>query len=116
MQQAACTVLLSTKHIGAIYELCGPEDLNQFDIAKALGDCLKRVVQAEVIDIPAWRAEAKASGLGRYQRDALTGMFRYYDANGFCGNPNVLSMLLGRTPTTFGDFLEREIGYFKAIQ
>jgi hypothetical protein len=34
-------------------------------------------------------------------------MNRHYDRYGFLGNPNVLRMLLGRSPTSFRDYVLR---------
>jgi hypothetical protein len=36
-------------------------------------------------------------------------MNAHYDADGFRGNPNVLSWLLGRAPATFEDYVRRLI-------
>jgi hypothetical protein len=36
-------------------------------------------------------------------------MFIYYEKYGMRGNPNVLRMVLGRNPTTFDQFISKEI-------
>jgi hypothetical protein len=33
----------------------------------------------------------------------------HYDAHGLIGNPNVLRWMLGREPTRFADFVNREL-------
>jgi len=104
---AAATVLNQPAHYGATYELAGTASLAQGDVAQILSQVLKRQVQVEVIPLEAWKRDAEAAGLGRYQIDTLTSMFRYYDRFGFAGNPNVLSWLLGRPPTTFDQFVRR---------
>jgi uncharacterized protein YbjT (DUF2867 family) len=107
--QAAAVVLTEPGHLGATYELAGPEVLTQTQIAEILSKHLKRPVRAEQITIEAWTLQARASGMGEYQIETLLKMFRYYDRNGFWGNPHTLSQLLGRTPTKFDTFVERTI-------
>jgi uncharacterized protein YbjT (DUF2867 family) len=107
--QAAAVVLTEPGHLGATYELAGPEVLTQTQVAEILSRHLKRPVRAEQITIEAWTLQARASGMGEYQIETLLKMFRYYDRNGFWGNPHTLSQLLGRTPTKFDTFVERTI-------
>ena len=107
--QAAAVVLTEPGHLGATYELAGPEVLTQTQVAEILSKHLKRPVRAEQITIEAWTLQARASGMGEYQIETLVKMFRYYDRNGFWGNPHTLSQLLGRTPTKFDTFVERTI-------
>jgi len=107
--QASAVVLTEPGHLGATYELAGPEVLTQTQIAEILGRRLKRPVRAEQITIEAWTLQAQASGMGAYQIETLVKMFHYYDRNGFWGNPHTLSQLLGRTPTKFDTFVERTI-------
>ena len=107
--QAAAVVLTGPGHLGATYELAGPEVLTQTQIAEILSKHLKRPVRAEQITIEAWTLQARASGMGEYQIETLTKMFHYYDRNGFWGNPRTLSQLLGRTPSKFDAFVERTI-------
>jgi hypothetical protein len=39
----------------------------------------------------------------------LLKMFRYYAEFGLVGNPNVLRWLLGRQPTSLGDFIAETV-------
>jgi len=107
--QAAAVVLTEPGHLGATYELAGPEVLTQTQVAEILSKHLKRPVRAEQITIEAWTLQARASGMGEYQIETLTKMFHYYDRSGFWGNPHTLSQLLGRTPSKFDAFVERTI-------
>ncbi len=50
--------------------------------------------------VEAWESRARAAGMGDYQRETLAAMFRSYAAHGLVGNANVLTWLLGRSPTT----------------
>jgi uncharacterized protein YbjT (DUF2867 family) len=107
--QAAAVVLTEPGHLGATYELAGPEVLTQTQVAKTLSKHLKRPVRAEQITIEAWVRQAQTSGMGEYQIKTLIKMFQYYDRNGFWGNPHALTSLLGRTPTKFEAFIKRTI-------
>ena len=108
--QAAAVVLTEPGHLGATYELAGPEVLTQTQVAEILSKHLKRPVRAEQITIEAWTRQAQASGMGQYQIETLIRMFQYYDRNGFWGNPHTLTSLLGRTPTKFEAFIKRTMG------
>jgi hypothetical protein len=45
--------------------------------------------------------------MGDYQRETLIKMFRAYARDGLRGNPNMLSWLLGRPPTSLASFAAR---------
>jgi NAD(P)H dehydrogenase (quinone) len=105
--EAAARVLTETGHSGATYELVGTPPLSQVEVAEALSHALKRPVRAEAQSIEAWETQARAAGMGDYQRDTLIKMFRWYAQSGLVGNPNVLGWLLGRAPTTFDAFAAR---------
>ena len=53
-----------------------------------------------------WTQQAEAVGMGAYQIETLLQMFVYYQENGFVGNCNILTWLVGRKPTTFLQFVE----------
>jgi NAD(P)H dehydrogenase (quinone) len=108
--QAAAVVLTDPGHLGATYELAGPEALAQTQVAEILSKHLKRPVRAERITIDAWTLQARGSGMGEYQIETLIKMFHYYDRNGFRGNPHTLTSLLGREPTKFETFVKRAMG------
>jgi len=105
--EAAAVVLTTGGHVGATYELAGPEVLSQTEVASLLGEKLGRPVRARVVPLEAWEQGARAAGLGDYQVRTLVAMFRYYERYGFWGNPRALGWLLRRPPTTFAAFLER---------
>ncbi|MBI5934420.1 MAG: NmrA/HSCARG family protein [Chloroflexi bacterium] len=104
---AAAIVLTEPRHIGATIELVGTPPMSQREIADSLADPLGHPVEAEVVSLEEWERVARASGLGDYQVLTLLKMFCYYESHGFAGNPNALSCLLGRQPTSFAEFVER---------
>jgi uncharacterized protein YbjT (DUF2867 family) len=104
--EAAAIVISDPKHEGATYELAGPDRYTQGEIVEILTNMLNLPVQIEQVPLDKWEREALSKGLGRYQVDTLTAMFRYYDRHNFWGNSMVLGWLLGRIPTNFKAFLQ----------
>ena len=105
--EAAAIVLTQPGHCYATYELCGTRPLSQDEVATAISKQIGRDVHPQVVDLADWREQARRSGLGPYQIDILSCMFRYYDAFGLVGNANVLGWLLGRSPTNLSEFIHR---------
>lgn len=105
--EIAARVLLESGHEGATYELCGGELLSQNEIANMLGERLGREVKGKVIALAQWAELGRSAGLNDYAVETLLNMFRYYEQYGFCGNSHVLGWLIGCSPTTFSQFLDR---------
>jgi NAD(P)H dehydrogenase (quinone) len=106
-------VLTESGHSGAIYELCGPEKLTQFELAATLAKILNRRVEVVVESIDDWSERARRSGVGDQAISTLVQMFEYYDRFGFWGNSGVSEYLLGRPPTSFCEFAERTLATSK---
>lgn len=106
---AAAIVLTEPGHTGATYELAGSEALTPAQVAAILEEQVGRSVRAQAVPLDAWERGARASGLGDYQVDTLLQMFRYYERNGFWGNPHVLGWLTGHPPASFEDFVRRTV-------
>ena len=96
-------------HIGATYELVGTQAMTQIEIASILSRELSRPVKAESLPSKTWKRKATDAGMSGYQSDTLVEMFEYYDRYGLVGNPNILSILLGRPTTSFEAFIERTL-------
>lgn len=103
--QVAANVLSKPNHLGAIYELAGPQALSQDEVAEILTHCIGRKIHARPLDRSTWSENARISGMGDYQRDTLMKMFEYYEKHGLIGNSNVLEMLLERPAKTFVEFI-----------
>ncbi|WP_164860671.1 NAD(P)H-binding protein [Rhodococcus sp. X156] len=101
--EAAAVVLTEAGHTHASYELCGPAVLDTVAMAACLSAVLGRDVQAGAQSAEDWSATVPE--LDARTRQDLLAMFDYYDRHGLVGNPRVLSGLLGRAPTTFGEAL-----------
>lgn len=105
--QVAAKVLKEAGHQNAVYELVGVSAMTQVEVAQILSEQLHRSVTVRQIPLEEWERNARANGMGEYQVTALLKMFRYYEQFGFAGNPNVLTSLLHRKPSSFADFVER---------
>jgi uncharacterized protein YbjT (DUF2867 family) len=105
LAQAASIVLTEPGHEDAIYELVGTSAFTQNEVAEILSEQLARPVSAQEINIESWEENARDSGFGDYQVETLNKMFHYYARYGLVGNPNVLTWLLGRPPTSLPAFI-----------
>jgi NAD(P)H dehydrogenase (quinone) len=105
--EAATIVLTSDGHSSATYELVGTPPLSQIEVAETFGQALNKTVRAEAETIGNWENRTRSAGMDDHQRDTLIRMFRAYASYGLKGNPNVLSWLLGRAPTSLAAFAAR---------
>ena len=105
--EAAALVLMDAGHSGATYELVGTPPLSQIEIAETFGRILNKTIRAECETVEAWEQRARGAGMDDYSRETLTKMFRAYARDGLEGNPNVLTWLLGRAPTSLASFAAR---------
>lgn len=108
---AGVKVMSSDDHIGATYELVGPDIYTQTELAAILSQVADRPVSFERVNLDEWEEKARARGLGAYQIDALLKMFLYYDHYGLEGGGRTLEWLLGRRPVDFESFCRREFGH-----
>lgn len=105
----AAKILTESGHANAIYELAGPEALSQIEVASILSSGLNKQVSPTQQPQSEWKKNAIKSKLTTVQIDWLLNMFNYYDKNGLVGNSTVLAHLLGKSPTTFKQFLLRTL-------
>lgn len=111
---AAAKVLMEENHAYAIYELCGIEVLTAREITGRLSKFLRKPVTPVELDRQEWRRKMLLGGMSEYAVNTLLKMFVYYEKYGMRGNPNVLRMLLGRNPTTFDEFITKEIEHLRS--
>lgn len=115
---AAAVLVDSDRHAGATYELVAPGRYTAHDIAKVISEVLGRKVATERIEAD----EFTAASLGAdheirfpYHTGAARAISKRYSSHDFIGNPNVLTWLLGREPTSFKEFVQREIDAFQPL-
>ena len=110
--EVAAAVLTDTdRHAGATYELAAPGRHTAYDLASVISGVTGREVVAEQIDPDVFlMAALGVDSLDDvpYQARLVRAISACYSSHDFIGNPNVLTWLLGRQPTTFEQFVERE--------
>ena len=114
---AAAVLAESDHHAGATYELVAPGRYTAHDLAKIISGVAGREVIAERIDSEVFlKASLGVDSLAQfpYQARVSRAISERYSSHDFIGNPNVLTWLLGREPTTFEQFTQREFGDLRA--
>jgi uncharacterized protein YbjT (DUF2867 family) len=109
---AAAVLAESDRHSGATYELVAPGRYSAHDIARIIGVVLGREVVAEHIEPEVFlKSILGVSSLDQfpYQSKVSRAIGKRYSSHDFIGNPNVLTWLLGREPTSFEQFVRREL-------
>jgi uncharacterized protein YbjT (DUF2867 family) len=107
--EAAALVLTEDGHSGATYELVGTPPLSQVEMADTFGRALNKAVRAEAETVEIWDRRARGAAMDDYSRETLVKMFRAYARDGLKGNPNVLTWLLRRPPTSLASFAARMV-------
>jgi uncharacterized protein YbjT (DUF2867 family) len=109
----------SIHHAGATYELVGPGRYTARELGEIIAGVLGRPIKVRQTDsgtfLNAWFGEADAAQFP-HQARVLRAILARYSSHDFIGNPNVLTWLLGRPPTTFEDFVRRQYNTFTTDQ
>jgi uncharacterized protein YbjT (DUF2867 family) len=101
----------SARHVGATYELASPGWYTAHDLAAVISRVIGRPVVAGELDVETFATRMFADTDNAdmtYRLRAMRAISARYSTNDFVGNPNVLTWLLGRTPTTFEDWVRTE--------
>ncbi len=107
------------RHSAATYELVGPGRFTAHDIGDVLAKVLGRDIDVERMDTEAFvraRFGNADPDVLDYQLKVIRAIGTHYSRHDFLGNPNVLTWLLSRAPTSFKDFVRREYDAFKVIK
>ncbi len=114
---AAAVLADSEHHAGATYELVAPGRYTAHDIARVISGVLGRDVTAERIDADVFLRrflQVDTLDLASYEVRVARAISARYSRQDFIGNPNVLGWLLGRPPTTFDQFVQKQFEAFQA--
>ena len=126
---AAKVILEGTAHHGATYELSSGDCLTAYEIAERFATVIGRPVRAEEVSPDEFMVKHRKHhamqallDAGRtvtsadfpYEFEVFRAIGACYSASDFVGNPNVLTWLLGRTPTTVEGYLRKEYACFQA--
>ena len=105
---AASVLIEGERHAGATYELVGPGRYTAVEMAAAMSDVLGRPIRAEEVDAATYLkslfGDSDLSGM-EYEVSVARSLRSRYSSHDFVGNPNVLTWLLGRAPTSFEQFV-----------
>ncbi len=105
-------VLIDTaQHAGATYELVAPGRYTGHDLGEIISRVLARPITVREIDadtyLKAWIGDSDPAE-ATHQIRVLRAISTRYSSHDFVGNPNVLTWLLGRSPTSFADYVRRQ--------
>ncbi len=107
LAEATAAIASESNHLYASYELAGPQALSQRDMASICAEILERGVSAREVALDDMARAAEARGISADRLEQMRIMNAHYTEHGFLGNPNILTWVLGRTPTTFRAYVER---------
>lgn len=108
---AVMTLTDSARHAAATYELVAPGRYTAHELGEIIGRVLGRPIEVAEIDADtyatAWLGDREPA-TAPHQLAVLRSISARYSAHDFLGNPNVLTWLLGREPTSYEKFVRRE--------
>ena len=128
-QVAAKVILEGRKHHGATYELSSGDCLTAYEIAERFAKVTGRPVRAEEVSPDEFMVkyrkhhavqakldagEAVTAADFPYEFEVFRAIGACYSQYDFVGNPNVMTWLLGREPTSVEQYLRKEYARFQA--
>lgn len=113
--EVVATVLLDgERHAGATYELVAPGRYTAHDLAAVIFSVTATHIAVEQISCEAFLTQLYGDATRfPYESHAMRAISARYSSHDFVGNPNVLTWLLGRTPTTFAQFVQKQYDSFR---
>lgn len=106
LAEAVANIITNDKHIGATYELYGA-NLSLCDMIEIFSKQLGKEITVDVPDDKQIEVNLKKVGFSDYYISSLITMFHHYNKQGFVGNCNTLTWILGRNPHNFEDFIRK---------
>jgi uncharacterized protein YbjT (DUF2867 family) len=101
----------SDRHVGATYELASPGRFTAHDLGAIISTVIGQPIDVREIDVDTFAARVLPGakpGSMTYELQAMRAISARYSSNDFVGNPNVLTWLLGRIPTTVEEWVRAE--------
>jgi uncharacterized protein YbjT (DUF2867 family) len=105
----------SEQHAGATYELVGPGRYTAHELGAIIARVLERPIEVRHIAPDTFlkdRFSDADPAQFPYESKVLRAIMTRYSSHDFIGNPNVLTWLLQRRPTTFEEFVRSQYAIF----
>lgn len=97
------------QHAGATYELVSPGRYTAHDLGRIIAQVIGKDIAVEEIDCDTFLEQVLGdANQFPYQAKVMRAISARYSSHDFVGNPNVLTWLLGRQPTTFAQFVKAQ--------
>ena len=93
----------------ATLELCGPQNLSGSEMLSTIENVVGQEIELKYLIDDEIRRAMSERNAPEYSIETLLKMFHHYNNGDFCGSPFVTTAILKRTPTTFAEFLKREL-------
>ncbi len=109
--EVVATVLADSEHhAGATYELVSSGRYTAHDLGKIMSEVLGRDIAVEQISADTFFKERVGEPSHfPYEARVMHAISARYSSHDFVGNPNVLTWLLGRPPTTYAQFVQTQL-------
>jgi uncharacterized protein YbjT (DUF2867 family) len=101
-------------HVGKIYTLCGPTELDQAGIAAAITEVLGRKISYQPQTIPQYRESLEKAGFPEFGIQHLCAVAIDYQNGLFSGEDRFIAKLTGKPPMTVQDFVASHRHAFEA--
>lgn len=113
---AAKVLVEGAPHLAATYELVSPGRYTGHELGAIISRVMGRDIPVEEISgdvyLKAWFGEVDPADFP-HEASVLRAISARYSSHDFVGNPNVLTWLLGRAPTTFEQFVAAQYAVFQ---
>ena len=90
-------------------ELCGPQNLSASDMLSTIENQMGQEIKLKYLTDYELRRSMSERNAPEYSIETLLKMFHHYNNGDFCGSPFVTTAILKRAPTTFAEFLKRDL-------
>ena len=102
-------IALSKRFQYATLELCGPQNLSASEMLSTIENVVGQEIKLKYLTDDEIRRSMSERNAPEYSIETLLKMFHHYNDGDFCGSDLVASTILKRAPTTFAEFLKREL-------
>jgi uncharacterized protein YbjT (DUF2867 family) len=93
------------EHIGAVYELTGPDVLDVDGLAAQYGSALGRNINGQRVDFDDWRSRLANSGLDPHVQEHISTMARLHREDRYNRITDQVQALTGHPPQSVADFV-----------